>query len=78
MKKTINISAYLGYTVSLITTVAGGIIISGFVFEYVPIKMRVAFGVVLILWGVYRFVLTRSKAREEQQEIQENQKTEEE
>jgi hypothetical protein len=78
MKKQFNFSTYLGFTVSFITTIAGGIIISGYAFGYVPAKMRVTFGVVLILWGVYRFVLTRSRAREEQQEVVENQKTEEE
>jgi hypothetical protein len=53
-----SISTYLGYAVSLSTFVFGTIIVSGIAFQYVPAKLRITFGVVLMLWGIYRFVFT--------------------
>jgi succinate-acetate transporter protein len=32
--------------------------VSGIAFQYVPAKLRITFGVVLMLWGIYRFVFT--------------------
>jgi len=59
-----SISIYLGYSVSLITFVFGAIVVSGVVFQYVPMKFRITFGVVLMLWGIYRFVFTRIHVRQ--------------
>lgn len=64
------ISTYLGYSVSAITFVGGIIVISGFALGNVPSQLRVTFGVVLVLWGIYRFVATRFRMR--QQNDQEN------
>jgi hypothetical protein len=57
-----NISIYLGYLVSAITFAFGLIIVSGLAFQYIPIQMRMMFGIVMVLWGVYRFVLTKTRA----------------
>jgi len=63
-----NISIYLGYTVSIITFIFGAIVISGVAFQYVPNKLRITFGVVLMLWGIYRFVFSRIKVRQQNEE----------
>jgi len=52
---------YLGYSVSAVTFVFGIIILSGLAFQYIPIQMRMMFGIVMVLWGVYRFVLTKTR-----------------
>ncbi len=66
-----NISAYLGYAVSIITFIFGAIIMSGVVFQYVPNKLRIIFGVVLMLWGIYRFVFTRVHVRQQNEKDEE-------
>jgi hypothetical protein len=71
MVKLPNISAYLSYSVSLLTFIFGIIVVSGVAFPYVPGKLRITFGVVLMLWGIYRFVSTRiqtSKKNEKDEE----------
>ncbi|MBN1398273.1 MAG: hypothetical protein JXA06_09615 [Bacteroidetes bacterium] len=62
--KHIDISSYLGYTVSAVTFIFGVIILSGLAFQYIPVEMRIMFGVVMVLMGIYRFVLTRTKIRQ--------------
>jgi hypothetical protein len=66
-----DISMYLSYAVSLITLLFGGIIVSGVAFQYVPSKLRITFGVVLMLWGIYRFVFTRIKKRQQKEKDEE-------
>lgn len=66
-----NITTYLGYSVSAITFVFGIVIVSGFAFQYIPLQMRIMFGVVLILWGIYRFVMTRTQVRRQQEDNEE-------
>jgi hypothetical protein len=68
MLKISNVAVYLGYMVSGITFVFGAVIISGWAFLYVPRQLRIMFGIVLMLWGVYRFVLTRSRSRQQNDE----------
>ena len=66
--KTSKISVVLSYTVSVITFVFGTIIVSGAAFQYVPKKLRITFGIVLMLWGIYRFVATRIHERDRNDE----------
>jgi uncharacterized membrane protein len=66
-----NISMYLGYAVSALTFVFGIILICGFAFLYIPSQLRIMFGVVMILWGVYRFVLTRTRMRQQHEDDEE-------
>jgi hypothetical protein len=66
-----NISTYLNYSVSVITFVFGAIIISGVAFQYVPNKLRITFGVVLMLWGIYRLVFTRIQVRQRNEQDEE-------
>ena len=64
MLKLSYISAYISYSVALITGIFGSIIVSGVAFQYVPEKLRITFGVVLILWGIYRLVYTWTQERQ--------------
>jgi hypothetical protein len=67
-----NITTHLGYSVSAITFVFGIVIVSGLAFPYIPIQMRIMFGVVMILMGVYRFVLTRTRANRQDEDEEED------
>jgi hypothetical protein len=71
MPKLSNISMYLGYTVSVITFIFGVVIVSGVAFQYVPNQLRITFGIVLMLWGIYRFVYTRLQSRKKNEDIEE-------
>jgi len=71
MLKLSDISIYLGYAVSAVSFVFGIIIVSGISLQYIPFQMRMIFGVVMILLGVYRFVLTRTKIRQQHEEEEE-------
>jgi len=66
-----NISRYLSYSVSIITFIFGAIVMSGVAFQYVPNKLRITFGVVLMLWGIYRLVYTRIQARQQNKKEEE-------
>jgi hypothetical protein len=65
------ISTYLSYSVSIITFIFGIIVVSGVAFQYVPSRLRITFGIVLALWGVYRFVYTRIKVHQQNEEDKE-------
>lgn len=68
MLKISNGTTYLSYLVSGLTFVFGAVIVSGFAFLYVPRQLRIMFGIVLMLWGIYRFVFTRFRARQKDEE----------
>ena len=68
MLKASRISMVLSYSVSIITVLFGMVILSGVAFQYVPGKLRITFGVVLVLWGIYRFVATRVQVRQQNDE----------
>ena len=71
MPKLSRISKYLGYSVSIVTIVFGALVMSGIVFQYVPNNLRIIFGVVLMLWGIYRFVLTQVRVRQQSEKDEE-------
>lgn len=60
--KSVEVSKLFGYGVSLITASAGILILSGFLVS-VPEQIRIIFGVVLLLLGVYRFVITQTRTK---------------
>jgi hypothetical protein len=66
-----NISTYLSYSVSIITFIFGIIVVSGVGFQNIPNKLRITFGIVLMLWGIYRFVFTRVKVRQQNKKDEE-------
>ena len=62
-----DISIYLGYAVAVVSFVFGVVVVSGVAFHYIPIQMRLMFGIVMILLGAYRFVLTRTRIRQQRE-----------
>lgn len=65
--KSAALSKYIGYSVAFVSLCVGTIFISGlFLHTTVPTQLRVMGGIVFVLLGVYRFVVTRYKAREEE------------
>ena len=66
--KLANILRYLYFILSAIAFSAGVVLISGFVYDYVPYNMRLVCGIVLILTGIYRFVVTWTRMRQEEME----------
>lgn len=55
------VSKFFAYGVSLITASAGFLVLVGLlVSQSVPPQVRITFGVVLFLLGIYRFVVTRT------------------
>jgi hypothetical protein len=61
--KPVDASVILGYVISGVMSVAGVLILTGIISnEGMPPKVWITFGVVLVLFGVYRFVLTRMRA----------------
>jgi hypothetical protein len=56
---------YFGYAASALVSLTGCLIIAGLILPlYVPSTFRVMFGVVLVLYGVYRYVAIRFKRRD--------------
>ncbi len=69
MLQHVNISALLGYSVSAITVTLGALVLVGlFLPEAVPHRVRVVFGVVIVLLGIYRFVITRVQVMQSKRE----------
>jgi len=62
-------SRVFGYAVSGIVSTMGGLVLAGFVFaENVPPPIRMTFGVVLVLMGIYRFAITRMRSAQNERE----------
>jgi hypothetical protein len=62
-KKNSNFPKVFGYAVSIITIIAGIVILADILkFNAVP-SVRYTFGIVIVLTGIYRFVITRTKYR---------------
>ncbi|HLF20415.1 MAG TPA: hypothetical protein VI704_06465 [Bacteroidota bacterium] len=60
--KTLGVSTIIGYALSTIFLVFGVVVLLGLaVPDTLPKQFRMTMGVVLVLWGVYRFVLTKMK-----------------
>jgi len=69
--KPINISVILGYSISAIFFAFGIVMIFGITIpSYIPKEFRITIGIVLLLWAVYRFVLTRMKVKEDSEELE--------
>ena len=63
--KTAEISKFFAYGVSLISASAGVLVLSGILLsEGIPVQFRITFGVVLVLLGIYRFIVTRLHSNE--------------
>ena len=63
--KTAEISKFFAYSVSFLTTGVGVLILSGLILSAgIPGNVRLIFGTVLILLGLYRFILARTQRRQ--------------
>lgn len=62
-KNSFNFPKILGYTVSVITVIAGITILSDILNLHAVPSVRYMFGIVIVLIGIYRFVITRTKYR---------------
>jgi hypothetical protein len=68
MKK-ISIPLILGYAVSCVTFLCGVAVVAGLVpMTRISPNIRLTFGIVLILWGMYRFVMTQLQRRQRDME----------
>lgn len=67
-----DVGSILGYSVSAVMTVVGGSVLAGyFIHAGVPDQFRWTFGIVLILMGAYRFVMTRMRRKQKELEREE-------
>lgn len=58
-----NAARVLGYAVSGVSVLFGAAILAGFFLaDPLPQQVRITFGVVLVLMGIYRFVVTKVQA----------------
>jgi hypothetical protein len=65
----VNLSTVIGYAVAAVTSTLGFLVLFGMFFpEAVPNQVRVTFGVVLVLLGVYRFAVTRVRVMQSRRE----------
>lgn len=71
MIKITHITYYISYVVGTIAFLFGIAIVCGVGFANVPQQIRIAFGIVLMLWGIYRLVLAWSNYRQQQKEDEE-------
>lgn len=66
------VSTIAGYTLSVLMGVVGILILSGILMtEGVTPQLRVLFGVVLVLYSVYRFMITRTRLRRQEESSEE-------
>jgi hypothetical protein len=61
--KQVEVSKIFGYAMSGVMTIFGILVLTGLVVsEGLPSKFRITFGIVLVLFGIYRFAVTRIRA----------------
>ncbi|MEK6755412.1 MAG: hypothetical protein AABZ02_04585 [Bacteroidota bacterium] len=61
--KQVDVSKILGYSISGLVTIFGILVLTGLVVnEGMPSKFRITFGIVLVLFGIFRFAVTRTRA----------------
>jgi len=62
------VSTIVGYTISALMASVGILVLSGVLMtEGMTTELRVLFGIVLVLYGVYRFMMTRARTRQEEE-----------
>ena len=65
--KTSVLSKYIGYSVSFVSLCVGTIFLLGlFIQSTLPAQFRIMCGVIFLLLGIYRFVITRYRIREDE------------
>lgn len=65
MLKLSSVSILVGYSISVVMAVVGVLVLSGLlVREGMPEQLRILFGIVLVLYSLYRFMMTRARAKQ--------------
>jgi uncharacterized membrane protein YdcZ (DUF606 family) len=65
--KSTALSKYIGYSVSFVSLCVGTVLLFGlFLQPTLPSQLRIMTGIVFLLLGIYRFVATHYKARDEE------------
>jgi len=60
------VSTIVGYTISALMATVGILVLSGVLMaEGMTTELRVLFGIVLVLYSVYRFMMTRARTQRE-------------
>jgi hypothetical protein len=63
--KLAGVSTIVGYGMAGVMGVAGVLVLSGVLMSQgVPTEIRVIFGCVLVLYSVYRFMMTRTRSKQ--------------
>jgi hypothetical protein len=59
------VSTIAGYVISVLMGTVGVLILSGVLMtQGITPQLRILFGIVLVLYSVYRFMITRTRARQ--------------
>jgi len=57
----------VGYTISALMATVGILVLTGVLMtDGMTTQLRVIFGIVLVLYSVYRFLMTRARTRQEE------------
>jgi len=65
--KLVDLSTFVGYGISGLMGIVGVLVLAGVLAkEGTPVQFRILFGIVLILYGVYRFTMTRARHKQEE------------
>ena len=61
------VSTIVGYTISALMATVGILVLTGVLMtDGMTTQLRVIFGIVLVLYSVYRFLMTRARTRQEE------------
>ena len=65
--KLVDLSTFVGYGISCLMGIVGVLVLTGVLAkEGTPVEFRMLFGIVLVLYSVYRFMITRARRRQEE------------
>jgi len=65
--KFVDLSTFIGYGISGLMGIIGVLVLTGVLArEGTPVQLRILFGIVLILYSVYRFTMTRARHKQEE------------
>lgn len=65
--KLADLSTFVGYGISGLMGIVGILVLAGVLAkEETPLQLRILFGIVLILYAVYRFMMTRTRRKQEE------------
>ena len=65
--KLVDLSTFIGYGIAGLMGIVGILVLAGVLAnEGTPVQFRILFGIVLILYSVYRFMMTRARNKQEE------------